>query len=61
MNRLPIRWRLTLAFALAVAVVLAGMGTFVYRRVGDSLLASVDATLSSQADEAALDYARLVA
>jgi signal transduction histidine kinase len=57
-NRLPIRLRLTLAFALAVAVVLAGMGTFVYLRVGDSLLESVDATLSSQADEAAFDVRR---
>jgi signal transduction histidine kinase len=55
LNRLPIRLRLTLAFALAVAIVLAGMGTFVYRRVADSLLASVDTTLASQADEAALD------
>ena len=58
MNRLPIRLRLTLAFALVVAVVLAGMGTFVYQRVGDSLLESVDATLNSQADEAALDVRR---
>ena len=33
MNRLPIRLRLTLAFALVVAVVLAGMGTVVYQRV----------------------------
>ncbi len=57
-NRLPIRLRLTLAFALVVAVVLAGMGTFVYQRVGDSLLESVDATLDSQADEAALDVRR---
>jgi two-component system OmpR family sensor kinase len=57
-SRLPIRLRLTLAFALAMAIVLAGMGTFVYRRVGDSLLASVDTTLSSQADEAALDVRR---
>jgi two-component system OmpR family sensor kinase len=57
-NRLPIRLRLTLAFALAMAVVLAGMGTFLYERVGDSLLASVDATLSSQADEAAIDVRR---
>jgi two-component system OmpR family sensor kinase len=57
-SRLPIRLRLTLAFALAMAVVLAGMGTFVYRRVGDSLLASVDTTLSAQADEAALDVRR---
>jgi signal transduction histidine kinase len=35
-----------------MAVVLAGMGLFVYQRVGDSLLASVDQTLRSQASEA---------
>ena len=52
MSRLPIRLRLTLAFAIAMAVVLAGMGLFVYQRVGDSLLASVDQTLRSQASEA---------
>ena len=53
MNRLPIRVRLTLGFALAMAVVLAGMGLLVYVRVGGALLASVDQTLHSQAVEAA--------
>jgi two-component system OmpR family sensor kinase len=52
LNRLPIRLRLTLGFALAMAAVLAGMGFFVYQRVGGSLLSSVDQTLSSQAAEA---------
>jgi len=50
---LPIRVRLTLAFAVVMAVVLAGMGFFVYARVGRALIASVDQSLASQAREAA--------
>ena len=42
MNRLPIRVRLTLGFAAAMAVVLAGVGAFVYQRVGNELLATVE-------------------
>jgi len=53
MSRLPIRVRLTLGFAVAMAVVLAGMGLLVYVRVGGTLLSSVDQTLRSQAVEAA--------
>jgi signal transduction histidine kinase len=52
-SRLPIRLRLTLAFAVAMAAVLAAMGFFVYVRVGGALLASVDQTLHSQSGEAA--------
>jgi two-component system OmpR family sensor kinase len=51
-TRLPIRLRLTLAFAAAMAVVLAGVGFLVYHRVAAELLASVDQTLASQAAEA---------
>jgi two-component system, OmpR family, sensor kinase len=51
-SRLPIRVRLTLAFSLVMAVVLAAMAGFVYLRVGGALLASVDQTLRSQAAEA---------
>ena len=51
MNRLPIRLRLTFAFGVAMAVVLAVIGVFVYIRVGDALLATVDQTLRSQAAE----------
>lgn len=58
MSRLPIRLRLTLAFAFAMAAVLAGMGFFVYQRVGGSLLASVDQTLRSQGAEAAAHVRR---
>jgi two-component system, OmpR family, sensor kinase len=52
MSRLPIRWRLTLAFAVAMAVVLAVMGAFVYVRLGDALMTSIDQTLRSQAADA---------
>jgi two-component system, OmpR family, sensor kinase len=51
-SRLPIRVRLTVAFAVAMAIVLAAMALFVYLRVGSALLASVDQTLRSQATEA---------
>ena len=53
MSRLPIRLRITLTFALVMAIVLAATGGFVYVRVGDALLTSVDQTLRSQATEAA--------
>ena len=52
MNRLPIRVRLTLAFAVAMAAVLAGVGLLVHHRVANELLASVDQTLRSQSAEA---------
>jgi signal transduction histidine kinase len=48
MTSLPIRVRLTLPFAAAVAGVLAAMGAFIYLRVGGELLTSVDASLSGQ-------------
>lgn len=50
-RRLPIRLRLTLPFAAAMALVLAGMGFFVYVRVGNALLASVDNDLRVQIGE----------
>jgi two-component system, OmpR family, sensor kinase len=50
-RRLPIRVRLTLGFALAMAAVLAVVGLFVYRRVGNELLGTVDQTLVTQAHE----------
>ena len=51
MNAIPIRIRLTLPFALAVAAVLTAMGVFIYLRVGAELLASVDRNLSAQTEE----------
>ena len=52
MRALPIRVRLTLAFAVVMAAVLAGMGFFVYVRVGNALITSVDQSLNLQAREA---------
>ena len=51
MTRLPIRVRLALGFALAMAIVLSAVGVFVYQRVGNELLASVDQTLASQSKD----------
>jgi len=50
-SHLPIRVRLTLGFAAAMALVLAGVGLFVYQRVGSELLATVDQTLVAQSKE----------
>jgi len=51
MRRLPIRIRLTLGFALAMALVLAVVGGFLYHRVGATLIAGVDSGLRGQAAE----------
>jgi two-component system OmpR family sensor kinase len=51
-SRLPIRVRLTLPFALGMALVLAAVGVVIYLRVGSALLASVDQTLNAQSSEA---------
>ena len=51
MRRLPIRVRLTLGFALAMALVLAVIGVFLYHRVGGTLIASVDTGLRAQVAE----------
>jgi signal transduction histidine kinase len=50
-SRLPIRVRLTLGFAAAMAVVLAVVGVFVYQRVANELLRTTDQTLIGQAKE----------
>jgi signal transduction histidine kinase len=50
-SRIPIRLRLTLPFAVAMVLVLAGMGLFVYERVGNALLSSVDQKLRAQLGE----------
>ena len=51
MRRLPIRLQVTLAFAAALAVVLAAAGTFVYLRFEDELTRTVDAGLETRAAE----------
>jgi signal transduction histidine kinase len=45
-----VRWRLTAAFAVAMALVLAGFGAFIYLRVGDELSRQVDQSLGARAD-----------
>lgn len=52
MSGVPIRVRLTLAFAIAMACVIGAMALLVYVRVGGALLDSVDQTLRAQAHEA---------
>src|SRR5438552_10924944 len=51
MNRLPIRLRLTLVFALAMAVVLLLAGWLVYARVSDDLANALDQQLRSRAQD----------
>ncbi len=51
MSRVPIRLRLTLGFAVAMAIVVSAVGLFVYQRVGSELLATVDQTLVAQSKE----------
>ena len=50
MSRLPIRLRLTLAFAAAMAVVLSAVGVFLYVRLGTALEEQLDETLQVRAD-----------
>jgi signal transduction histidine kinase len=49
LSRLPVRLRLTAAFALAMVLVLAAAGLFVYLRLKDDLDESVDAGLATRA------------
>lgn len=49
MSRLPIRVRLTIIFALAMAAVLAAVGAFVYLRLGNSLGEQIDDGLEARA------------
>jgi len=49
MSGMPIRLRLALAFTLALAVVLAAVGAFVYLRLGDSLSEQLDDSLEARA------------
>jgi len=47
---LPIRSRLTVAFAASVAVVIGGLSVFVFLRMGSDLLDTIDAGLRSRAE-----------
>jgi two-component system OmpR family sensor kinase len=51
MSRVPIRLRLTLVFAAAMAVVLAAMGIFVYSLVASNLGDALDRELRSRAQD----------
>ncbi len=53
MSRIPIRIRLTLAFVLALGIVLAALGWVVYTRFEDSLNDNTDRGLRSRATEIA--------
>jgi signal transduction histidine kinase len=50
-SSVPIRIRLTLSFGVAMALVLAVVGLFVYKRVGNELLGTVNASLVAQSRE----------
>jgi signal transduction histidine kinase len=52
-NRLPIRLRVTAAMALAMAVVLAGLGWFLYARLESHLATALDTSLQVRADDLA--------
>ena len=51
MRRMPIRARVTLAFTGAMAVLLAGLGLFVYLRLEAQLTETVDQGLETRVDE----------
>ena len=53
MSRLPIRLRLTLAFAVAMAAVLAATGAILYLRLASSLDEAIDEGLQARASEVA--------
>src|SRR5690348_13853518 len=54
-DSLPIRGRLTAAFAATVAMVIGGLSGFVYQQTGDDLLQTIDAGLSSRGELLAAD------
>ena len=56
MRRLPIRVRVAAAFAVAMALVLAGTGWFVYERLGADLSRSLDQDLRLRAHDLASLY-----
>jgi signal transduction histidine kinase len=51
--RVPIRWRLVLAFTLVMAAVLAATGAFIYLRLGAALDEALDRGLRGRADDVA--------
>jgi two-component system, OmpR family, sensor kinase len=53
MRRVPITLRLALAFTCVMAVVFAGLGLFLYLRLGDEIQKTIDEGLRSRADDVA--------
>ena len=51
MSRIPIRLRLALVFALAMAIVLAGAGWFAYSRVSSDLSRALDQDLRGRGQD----------
>lgn len=58
MHRLPIRARLTVAFALAMAAMLAATGAFLYARLGSSLNETINESLQARAADVGALVAR---
>jgi heavy metal sensor kinase len=52
MSRIPIRIRVTLAFAIVMALLLAGLGAFIYDRVDSQLNETIDQGLQGRMNEA---------
>ena len=57
MSRVPIRWRVVIAFAVAMSVVLTATGLLIYQRLGDDLSHALDQDLRLRAQ----DFSALVA
>ena len=51
MSRLPIRWKLTLAFALGLAVVLIAVGVFLHAQLSANVDAAIERDLRTRADQ----------
>ena len=51
MSRLPIRWKLTLAFALALAIVLTGVGVFLHFQLSTDVDNDIERDLRARADQ----------
>jgi signal transduction histidine kinase len=51
MNRLPIRWRLTLAFALALTAVLGAAGVFLYAQLSSDVDVAIERDLRMRAGQ----------
>jgi hypothetical protein len=51
MHRLPIRWKLTLAFALGLTVVLTAVGVFLHAQLSANVDAGIERDLRRRADQ----------